>query len=216
MPLRKKIHTTVSEKFSTHSNKKPEQVRRMIAAEAARIMATQSQYNYRIAKQKAAERLRANTRMALPSNVEVEDALRAYQELYGGQQHILQIRKMREVALRVMRLLETFSPRLAGAVLEGTADEHARISLHLFNDPPDEVAVFLLGKDVAFRNEERKIRWYDGNYRQVPLLIIDIKDQEIELALFSYMDLRQAPPSPVDGRPQKRASITELECLLSG
>ncbi len=38
---------------------------------------------------------------------------------------------------------------------------------------------------------------------------------EIELTLFSYMDLRQAPPSPVDGRPQKRASMSEVECLLA-
>jgi len=214
MPLRKRIHTTVSEKFSTHNKKKLSQVRRIVAAEAARIMATQAQCNYRVAKQKAAERLGINTRMALPSNVEVEVALRAYQGLYGGQQHVQHLRKMRKAALRVMRSLDSFYPRLVGPVLEGTADKHARVSLHVFSDPPDAVAIHLLDKGLDFKNEQRKIRWHDGSYRQVPLLVTNTEDTEVELSLFNCVDLRQAPPSPIDGRPQKRASLAEVESLL--
>ena len=216
MQLRKRTHTTVSDRFLTHSNNKLGQIRRLIAAEAARIMVTQAQFNYRIAKQKAAERLGINIRNALPSNVEVESALRAYQEFYGGVQHIHHLQKMRKIALRVMRSLELFRPRLVGPVLDGTADEHARVSLHVFNDPPDAIAVHLLDRGLAFRDEQRKIRWHDGGYRQVPLLVTDTEDIEVELALFSNVDLRQAPPSPVDGRPQKRAPLTEVECLLAG
>ena len=215
MPLRKRIHTTVSERVPAHNNKLG-QTRRMIAAEAARIMVTQTQFNYRIAKQKAAQRLGISARAAMPSNVEVENALRAYQEFYGGQHHSQHLQKMREIALRVMRSLQSFRPRLVGPVLDGTADEHARVSLHVFNDPPDAVAVHLLDKGRVFRDEQRKIRWYDGSYRQVPLLVTDTEDTEVELALFSYLDLRQAPPSPVDGRPQKRAPLAEVECLLGG
>ena len=215
MPLRKRTHTIPTDRFPAHSNKKPDQTRRIIAAEAARIMATQAQYNYRIAKQKAAERLGISARTALPSNVEVENALRAYQEFYGGQKHIHHLRRMREVAVRVMRSLESFSPRLVGPVLEGTADEHARVSLHIFSDPPDAVAVHLLDKGRVFRNEQRTIRWSDGSYRQIPLLVADAEDLEVELALFSCLDLRQAPPSPVDGRPQRRAPLAEVENLLS-
>jgi hypothetical protein len=74
MPVRKRTHTTVTDKFASHNNQKLNQARRLIAAEAARIMATQAQSNYRIAKQKAAQRLGINIRMALPSNVEVEIA----------------------------------------------------------------------------------------------------------------------------------------------
>jgi len=216
MPVRKKIHTTISDRFPAHNNNKLSQTRRLIAAEAARIMATQAQYNYRIAKHKAAQRLGISIHMALPSNAEVENALRAYQGFYGGRQHTRHLQKMREIALRVMRSLESFCPRLVGPVLEGTADQHARVSLHVFNDPPDAVAIHLLEKGLVFRNEQRKIRWHDGSYRQVPLLVTDAEGVEIELALFRYIDLRQAPPSPVDGRPQKRAPLSEVECLLAG
>jgi len=216
MPLRKRTHTTASDRFTAHNPGKLDQLRRMIAAEAARIMVTQAQFNYRIAKQKAAQRLGAGANTALPSNLEVEKALRAYQQFYGGQQHLNHLQKLRRIALQVMRPLALFQPRLVGSVLDGTADEHSRISLHLFNDPPDAVAIHLLDKSRAFYNEQRKIRWHDGSYRQVPLLVMDKEDAEVELALFSCLDLRQAPPSPVDGRPQKRAGVAEVECLLAG
>lgn len=216
MPLRKKIHTTVSDKYPAQNNRKTNQARRAIAAEAARIMSTQSQFNYRVAKHKAAERLGIKLRTTLPSNAEVESALRAYQEIYGGRQRIHHLQKMREVALTVMRSLESFYPRLVGPVLEGTADEFARVSLHVFNDPPEAVIIHLLDNGLVFRNEQRKIRWHNGSYRQVQLLITDTKDIEVELTLFNSVDLRQAPPSPVDGRPQKRAPLSEVECLVSG
>ena len=213
---RKKIHTIAFEMLTSRNNKKLNQVRREIAAEAARIMVTQAQSNFRIAKQKAAERLGIGTGADLPSNVEVEAALRAYQGFYGGMQHTHHIQKMREIALRVMRSLESFCPRLVGPVLEGTADEHTQISLHVFNDPPDAIAMHLQEHGLRYQVVQRKIRWHDGSYRQVPLLVTDAEGITVELALFSTVDLRQAPLSPVDGRPQKRAPLTEVECLLAG
>jgi len=216
MTSRKKIHTTVSDKFPTQNVRKTSQARRAIAAEAARIMSTQSQFNYRVAKQKAAERLGINLRTTLPSNAEVESALRAYQQIYGSRQRIHHLRKMRQVALKVMHSLQPYCPRLVGPVLDGTADQFARVSLHVFNDPPEAVIIHLLDRGLVFRNEQRKIRWHNGSYRQVQLLVTDTEDIEVELALFNKLDLRQAPPSPVDGRPQKRATLSEVECLLSG
>ncbi|MCW8926140.1 MAG: hypothetical protein OQJ84_07785 [Xanthomonadales bacterium] len=216
MPLRKRTHTTASDRFPVHDPGRLDQLRRMIAAEAARIMVTQAQSNYRIAKQKAAQRLGAGANTSLPSNLEVEKALRAYQQFYGGEQHLVHLQKLRRIALQVMQSLEPFQPRLVGPVLDGTADEHSRISLHLFNDPPDAVAIYLMDKGLAFYNEQRKIRWHDGGHRQVPLLVTDREDAEIELVLLNCLDLRQAPPSPVDGRPQKRAGVVEVECLLAG
>ena len=47
-------------------------------------------------------------------------------------------------------------------------------------------------------------------------MITDLEGREIELAVFEEVDLRQAPPSPIDGKPQRRASLQEVEYLLSG
>ena len=216
MPRKKKTHTTSTDGIPSRNVRKLQQIRRDVAAEAARIMATESQRNYRLAKQKAAERIGINSRLALPSIKEVEQALRDYQGFFGGEQHTDQLEKLRLTALKVMRSLESYCPRLVGPVLEGTADRHSRVSLHLFNDPPDAVALHLEERGLSYKQEERKIRWHDGSHRTIPLLVADADGTAVELALFSSIDLRQAPPSPVDGRPQKRARLSEVECLLAG
>lgn len=216
MSRKKRIPTTSSDGLPPRNVRRLRQIRREVAAEAARIMATEGQRNYRSAKQKAAQRIGVSSRLALPSNKEVEAALRDYQGCYGGEQHFRHLEKLRETALRVMRALEPYCPRLVGPVLEGTADRHSRVSLHLFNDPPDAVAMHLAEQGLSYRQEERKIRWHDGGHRVIPLLVTDADGVVVELALFNYIDLRQSPPSPVDGRPQKRAPLAEVECLLAG
>ena len=216
MPSRKRTHTTTSDNTPSLQNRKLSQTRRTIAAEAARIMATQGLTNFRLAKQKAAAQMGISSSMSLPSNVEVETALRAYQQFYGGQTHAEHIQDMRSAAVGVMRLLESFNPRLAGPVLEGTADQHAPVTVHLFSDPPDAVVMHMMEKRFNFKNEDRKIRWHDSGFRLVPVLSTEFQNHTLELVLFNTIDLRQAPPSPVDGRPQRRAPLSEVECLLAG
>ena len=66
------------------------------------------------------------------------------------------------------------------------------------------------------RQEQRRIRWHDGDYRSVPVLVVDVGGSTVELIVFGPLDLRQAPPCPIDGRPQRRASAAEVESLLDG
>jgi hypothetical protein len=41
-----------------------------------------------------------------------------------------------------------------------------------------------------------------------------LDDQAIEATVFPADGIRQAPVSPVDGRPMRRASIAEVEALI--
>ena len=222
MPRRKKTRTT-SSNHGFHGDgadvprnvRKLRHIRRQVAGEAARIMATEGQRNYAAAKRKAAERIGVNPRLALPSNREVEDALRAYQGLYGGERHFRHLHQLRETAVRAMRFFEPYCPRLVGPVLDGTADSHSRVSLHLFSDPPEAIALHLAETGVAYRQEQRRIRWHDGGHRLIQLLVTEVDGTSVELALFDSIDLRQAPPSPVDGKPQRRAPLPEVENLLA-
>ena len=94
-PASKKTHTK-----STDRIQPPyppfEQSRAQVAAEAARIIATEGQHNYHAAKKKAAERIGVSERLALPSNIEVKEALSAYQNLYGGEQHQDNLERLRQ------------------------------------------------------------------------------------------------------------------------
>ncbi len=216
MPRRKKTHTSCTEPPPVRGTNGGRSVRRMLAAEAARIMATEGQRNFRLAKQKAAQRIGVSSRQALPSNREVEEALRAYQDFFGGHQHTHHLSALRAAAVDAMRGLAGFQPRLVGPVLDGTADRYSRISLHVFSDTPEAISIYLLDRGIPFRQEQRRIRWHDRTFRNLPLLVLERDDATIELAVFGVLDLRQAPPCPVDGRPQRRAPLAEVEALLAG
>ncbi len=200
--------------MNQRSQRRMQQIKREVAAEAARIMATEGQRNYLAAKQKAADRLGVFNRLALPSNIDVEEALKTYLELYGGPERNAFLADMRKAALDAMKFLERYEPKLVGTVLDGTADRHSRISLHLFSETPDEITLFLSERGIAFREEERRIRWHDGSFRTLPVLATEAGSNTVELCLFRSLDQRQAPPSPVDGKPQRRASISEVEVLV--
>lgn len=189
-------------------------IRQEIAAEAARIMATEGQKSYLSAKEKAAARVGALSRSSLPSNSEVEQALREWQSLYGGTEHSRTLLELREAAASAMRFLEPFRPRLVGPVLEGTADEHSRISLHVFADDPDAVVHFLMERHVPFTQETRRIRWHDGTARDLEIIVLEGGGHTVELIQMIGPDLRQAPPSPVDGRAQRRAALPEVEAMI--
>jgi hypothetical protein len=49
----------------------------------------------------------------------------------------------------------------------------------------------------------------------VPVLVFEFEGSDVELVVFEPINLRQSPPSPIDGRPQRRASLAEVEFLLA-
>jgi len=196
-------------------NARSQRLRQTIAAEAARIMSTEGQRSYLLAKQKAAERLGASTRKGLPSNAEIEQELKNWQLLFGGEQREDRLLELREVAISAMRFLAEFRTRLVGPVADGTADQFSRISLHLFADDPDAVVHFLLEQQVSLDQERRRIRWHDGSQRHIDVLVIEKNHDIVELVLMLGRDALQAQPSPIDGRPQNRLSLSELEALIN-
>ncbi len=187
--------------------------RRAIAVEAARIITHEGQRNYGAAKRKAAERIGIATTRHLPSNHEIEQELRTYQSLFIAD-HAITLRQLQEVALEVMAHFSDLRPRLVGPVLEGTADQFSSITLHVFRDQPDDMVRLLLDLKVPFTPAQRRIRWYQNTFRTIQLLQLDWRGYACELCLFSTVDLRQSPPSPVDGLPQRRASRQQLLAML--
>lgn len=199
-------------------NERPNQsqkLRQEVAAEAARILATEGQRNYRLAKEKAAHRLGLRGRSGLPSNAEIELELRRYQAIYGGPEQPRRLAELRRAAVAAMKFFMPFRPRLAGPVLEGTADRHSRISLHLFCEQPEEVVAFLHRHGISFLEERRRIRWHDGTSRDLELIVIEADGEVFELALMAGPGWRQAPPDPISGGSQRRAGLGEVERLLA-
>ena len=171
-------------------------------------------HDFLLAKRKAAERYGVSDGSALPRNTEIEAALVAYQRLFGGDLHGSNLRMLREAALQAMQLLQVFQPRLVGPVLAGTATANSDVQLHLFCDRPEAVHILLLDRHVPFEVIERRLRFQADRYLSVPGLRFEVADVTIEALLLAVDDIRQAPVSPVDGKPMRRADRQELQGLL--
>ncbi len=192
------------------------QTRVRLAQEAARIMREQAIQDFGTAKRKARERLGLADTVPLPKNTEIEAELRRAQSLFDGDDHAARIGRLRAVAGRAMRVLAEFRPRLVGPVLAGTATEHAAVNLHLFADPAERVALALMERGIDYRSFERRLRMRNGEpLSDLPGFAFSAEGVELELTVFPEISVRQAPLSPVDGRPMRRASLRELEALLA-
>jgi hypothetical protein len=191
-----------------------DQLRLAIAEEAARIMAEQGIQDFGFAKRKAAERYGVSEGSSLPRNTEIEAALLARQRLFGGATHEQSLQQQRRTALKAMQLLERFEPRLVGAVLTGSSTPHSDIQLHVFSDSSEAVYLRVLENGYACEVLERKLRVQGERQASVPSVRFEIRDETVEAFVFPEDGIRQAPPSPVDGRPMRRADIAEVSGLV--
>src|SRR4029078_11210106 len=91
---------------------------------------------YFTAKRKAAKRLcrRSVKPEDLPSNAEIREQIQTFARLHEGDKRTQHLREMRLEALRLMRLLRTFRPRLIGSVMTGHVRKGSDIDLHVFAD----------------------------------------------------------------------------------
>ncbi len=189
-------------------------LRSAVAQEAARLMAEHGIQDYHLAKRKAAERYGVVEGAFLPKNTEIEAALVSYQRLFGGENHASSLREQRRVALEAMRLLEKFDPRLVGPVLAGSATEYADIQLHVFSDSAEAVCTHLLDKRFEYEVFERKARMTPERVVNVPSVRFEMGNEMVEAVVFPRDGIRQAPISPVDGKPMRRAALAEVAELL--
>jgi len=192
--------------------------RQMLAQEAARLIVDQGIRDYRVAKTKAAERLGMDKRGSLPGNSEIEHAVNEHLLLFGGESHADHLREMREAAVSAMQLLEQFTPRLVGPVLSGIADENSAINLHVFADSPEAVATFLDNRDISCRLYERRLKSRRGRNVSPDTYAgfeFEHGGEPVEATVFPIDGIRQAPISPIDGKPTKRADFKAVKALLA-
>ena len=192
-----------------------ERARQVVAQEAARIIVTQGVRDYRVAKQKAAERLGLRGNGALPGNAEIEAALADHHQIFSGEEHDHLLRIMRTAALSAMEMLSEFTPRLVGPVLVGTADENSAVNLHVFADSPEMIAMEIGDRGLHFRSYERRLKTRHGQVEMFAGFEFNHQHEMIQATVFPVDGIRQAPLSPIDGKPMTRADKEVVQELLA-
>jgi len=185
-----------------------------VAQVAARLMAEEGIHSFAEAKTKAAGQLGVHGRQSVPRNDEVEAELRTYQALFQADEQPRWLARKRRTALEAMDLLADFSPRLAGSVLRGTAPEDAEVTLHVFVDPPEAVATFLYERGIPWELDAWVGRFGRDREVELPLYRISPGGQPVRLIVFPDHGSREAPRSPIDGKPMERAGRARVVELL--
>lgn len=192
-----------------------DQIRQHIAETAARIMAEEGVSDFHAAKRKAADRLGVPESKHLPGNDEVHNALQLYLQLFHSGQLAQNLQRLRRHAAEGMRFLAKFDSRLVGSVLSGTVTATTEIQLHITADSSEEVGLWLDEHQIPYEQSDRRLRFGGDRYETFPVYRFTADEIAIELCIFDRRNGREAPLSPVDGRPMKRASLREVESLVA-
>jgi hypothetical protein len=192
------------------------QQRRRIAVEAARLMSEQGLRDFHAAKRKAAERLGIVAEIALPKNSEIEEALREHQRLFDANEQPLRLRRYREAAREALVFFADFEPRLVGSVLDGSADRHSAVCLHVFSDEPEAVMHFLDEHGIPSEEHSRLLRLTRDVEREFPVFVFSAGSVPMDLTVLPNTLLRQAPLDRSGDKPMPRANLAALDALLSG
>ena len=195
-----------------------DEIRRLIAQEAARLMYEEGVREYRDAKRKAGRRYGAEKALSLgshlPSNAEIHEELQRLLALHEETVLPERLLHLRLLALRQMELLEQFRPYLVGSVLSGTVTERSDIDLHLFAESCEEVEDYLEMKEIPFEQEVVTIR-HGGEFFDYPHLYLEDDGVVVECTVYPLVDLHRIPKSSITGKAMERATIKQLQRLIA-
>ena len=193
-----------------------EGLRAEIAAAAASLIA-ESGLDYAHAKRKALERVAGGkgsrlARELLPSNEEIEDAVREYQRIFQSDVQPLRLHSLRKKALALMQLLSDFDPMLTGAVANGTAGEHSDIHLQCFANSAKELGIFLLNQGLDCQAAALPPTRPGGE--EIEALAIQWQGELATIAVYPENERRNGPRTESKKKPS-RLDIHAVENLLA-
>src|SRR5437667_2963131 len=145
--------------ITAHERMADVKLRQAIALEAARLMYERTESEYFTAKRKAAKRLcrRGVKPNDLPSNAEIREQIQLFARLHEGDQRTKNLKDMRLEALRLMRIMRAYRPRLIGSVMTGHVRKGSDIDIHVFSDSADLVASILENEGFQFDVQRKQI-----------------------------------------------------------
>ncbi len=186
-----------------------------LVEEAARIFCEEALTDYRAARDKAAARLGLSPRQARADSADIQQAVLRYQGLFGGADYAERLSALRRTAVKAMRLLAEFEPRLVGAVVSGAISASHRVQLHAFADKAEQLDWLLQQRNIPYAVGERHYRYADGREQAIPVLSFGEGELGVDVAVFCERDARRAPLSSLNGAPMKRLALPETEALAA-
>jgi hypothetical protein len=184
-----------------------------LAAAAAALVVDEGM-EYALAKRRAARSLGFNKQ--LPSNDEVEAAVREHINLFCADTQPAELQALREVAVLWMQRLAEFRPHLSGAAWRGTATRLSALHIDLYCDDPKAAEIALINA-----GEDYDVGALDKPGRREPLNVLTLSSPSaalgeavtVHLMLYDFDDQRGALKPDAQGR-SWRGDLAGLQRLM--
>lgn len=179
-----------------------------IAAAAARLIA-ESGLDYQSAKRKAARDLLGSEHSKLghlPSQEQVEQALREYQRLFQADTQPHYLHQLRKTAWALMSALAHWELVVVGAVANGTAGEYSDIYLQCVAESSKDLYIDLLNLGIEADADEIANPFGKGS---VERLSFEFQQQVVHVTCYSPQQKRQISEAAMP-----RLNATQLEKIV--
>ena len=169
------------------------QARIIIANRAAEIIMEEGITDYHFAKKKASKYLGYQSSDFLPSNDEIDNALKEYQKIYQADIDASLVDKIKSEALMIMQLFKNFNPHLVGQLIDGLIPKYPVLQINLYTDNMKEIEYLLLNNNIEFNLKNKNIsekRTKKKSLRNIPIVQIEGRWFPIELKILEENDFK--------------------------
>ncbi len=183
-----------------------------MAREAALLLYTSQEKEFKQAKFKAAEALGMRI---LPSNLEVAVELDRIADEYEGSERLNALIRMRREALKIMKCVRKFSPKLVGSVWRGTVHRGSDIDIKVFSSNPKLVINQLQRNGFKIKRTESISEVKDGNLEESFHIYVSLPSgDEAEVIVRSPEKMAEKEICEIYGDEIKGLSLDQLENVI--
>lgn len=176
-------------------------------------MYVRQESEYFTAKRKAAKEVAGSDRIRdLPSNAEIRAEILPLAEMMEGGSRVRELESMRLLALRFLRLLERWRPRLIGSVLTGHIRKGSDIYLHVFCDSPSSVADLVEEEGYECALERKRVL---KHHEERVFNHIHVRARfPVELTVYAADKANYPFRSSITGTTIERVDASDLETII--
>jgi len=187
-------------------------LREKVAKEAANLIYTGIEKEFKQAKLKAAKTFGA---YFLPTNLEVALEIDRLAEEREGSARQERLVKMRQDALKLMRILKEHSPLLIGSVWRGTIHYASDIDIAVCHNEPADVMDTLRRSGVKLVQAERVTVTKKGKRKGSFHIYVELLDKEkAEIKVVQSSEASRKEKCDIYGDQIRGLNIKELERML--
>jgi predicted nucleotidyltransferase len=183
-----------------------------IAREAASLLYSGAEKEFKQAKQKAAKTFKCKF---LPTNLEIAIEFDRIAEENEGPARTKRLIQMRKEALRAMNILSVYNPILIGSVWRGTIHHESDMDIRVYHDEPSDILEALKKHDYRIVRTEWKNVTEKGQKKAAFHAYLESSNKEqIEIIVRSPEELGHKEKCEVYGDEITGLNLKQLERTL--